>query len=76
MMYARAKARPQMTFVRGWELELHLGVQALGRKTEREGRKREGRINEDARLRDDYLDVRWYERGLPRTRKFSQNENL
>lgn len=72
MMYARAKARPQMTFVRGWELELHLGVQALGRKTERERRKRDGRINEDARLRDDLM----CERGLLRTRKFLRNENL
>lgn len=58
MMYARAKARPQMTFVRGWELELHLGVRAFGRKTERERRSREGGINEDARLRDTVTAVR------------------
>lgn len=40
-MYARAKARPQMTFARGWELELHLSVRALGQETEREERKAE-----------------------------------
>jgi len=77
MMYARAKARSQMTFARGWELKLHLSVQALGRETELEKRKLEGEINEDARLRNGYdLDVWRRECSLPRTGKFSWNKNL
>lgn len=58
MMYALAKARPQTTFARGWELELHLSVQTLCREAEREKRNWEGGINEDAHLRDGYgLDI-------------------
>lgn len=65
-----------MTFARGWELELYLGVQALGRGTEHERRKRDSGINEDARFFFFFETATVLMYSGARTRKFSRNGNL